>query len=372
MNVPNEPNAERAFARRMLWLLLLMAIAGGLAEFLARYSDLTRFGTPLLHTPDYRRDLTVHDSLGIRGRPSGAHKRFKLNSAGFRSPESTLVARGGCPTVAVLGASETFGYEERAGKEYPAQLADSLARWGCYQVINAAITGASILASRQLWNLWVSRFSPTIVVVYLNPLQFLGEDSPTPPKRLDQPRSDDRSPRPRLLDVAEDLIVYPAFVQRRRIVRMIESLERGREESWFLPRVPEDRLRDFIAAVDSTVMDIEQRGGRPLLVFHAMRDTSLSSERARFGFESARQFGARARSETMVAFDSAAQAVVIRYANDRNVAFLNLRPLMSGEAAYFADVVHFSELGASRVAHHLAAALAGSNPEKPLVTSRQR
>ena len=350
-------NRERSFSRRaILWGVsaLLVALA---AEGWVRLDDHERYGTPWRHTPDFTADLTVHDSLGVRGRPSGVHKAWRLNSAGFRSPEDVLVARPGCPAVAVLGASETFGYEERAGKEYPAQLADSLSTRGCYRVINAGITGATLPASHQLWVNWVRRFAPEVVLIYVNPLQFLGESAPVAPKPQMTPRVDERSIRPRLVDRAKDVVVFPEFVQRRRLVRMVDALEKGRDSSWFLPRVPDDRLRRFVTEVDSIVTSISESGAQPVLVFHAVRDTLLVSDRARYGFEALRQFGARARSETMVAFDSAAQAELTNLSGRRNVPIVNLRPLLSGSGENFVDAVHFTELGASRVAHHLAGAV---------------
>ena len=349
----NTPNPEWRIARQVIMAMLFLLAGLAAAEVYVRYDDLTRYGTPLLHTPNFGSDLTVHDSLGVRGRPNGVHKKWRLNSAGFRSPESTLVLRPRCTVVAILGASETFGYEERAGKEYPAQLADSLASKGCFRVINAGLTGASLVASRQNWILWVSRFNPAVVIVYVNPIPFVGESAPTAPLPAATPQVVSTPIRPRLVDRAKDFVAFPEFVQHRRLVRMVESLERGHEPSWFLPRVPQDRLRSFVAELDTLVSSIEAKGGRPVLVFHALRDTSLTSERARYGYEALRQFGARARSETIVAFDSAAQQRVVAAARVAGTPLVNLRSTLSGHDENFVDAVHFTELGAARVAHQV-------------------
>src|SRR5258705_9529645 len=126
--------------RRSMWLRLTAVVCAVAGEAMARVDDTVRSGTPLLASPSSD-DLTMRDSLGTRGRPFARFEKWKLNVEGFRSQEITQKPRPESTTVAVMGASETFGYAESPGKEYPAQLADSLNRAGCYEVINTAVVG---------------------------------------------------------------------------------------------------------------------------------------------------------------------------------------------------------------------------------------
>src|SRR2546423_85230 len=126
-----------SFLRKAFLLGLVGAVVLAAGETMARLDDAIRSGTPLLASPSYT-DLTIQDSLGTRGRPFARYEKWRLNGAGFRNQEVALAPTPNCARVAVMGASETFGYAESPGKEYPAQLADSLNRSGCYEVLNTA------------------------------------------------------------------------------------------------------------------------------------------------------------------------------------------------------------------------------------------
>ena len=126
-----------------------------LGEVGARIDERVRYGTPIGASPDMNGDLTVQDSIGLRGRPHGQFKNFRLNSEGFRSPEGTLtpMPKPGCVRVMTFGSSETFGYEEPPGQEYPAQLADSR------QAFGSSLQGGLLVWSlRSLHELQSSRF----------------------------------------------------------------------------------------------------------------------------------------------------------------------------------------------------------------------
>ena len=207
-------------------LIRLAAAVFLAAELTARIDDYLNFGVPFLRAPDLTSDLVFHDSLGARGVPNGRYQRWRLNSAGFRSPESVITPVAGCLRVMTLGSSETFGVaSESPNHEYPAQLGDTLARYGCYQVMNAAIVGISTPGMIQLWNSWASRFRPDFVVILANPMFYLSDRAPTFPG----PGSAQRGTggpwwTPRLLSKAQQVIELPNVIQRVRVRRQLRQL----------------------------------------------------------------------------------------------------------------------------------------------------
>src|SRR5579863_4890133 len=111
--------------KRVGWCTLVAATFLAAAEVTVRVDQWLRWGTPLLSVPD-KSALEIQDSLGTRGRPGGQFQKWHLNRYGFRNADMTFAPQPGCTRIALLGASETFGYYESEGKEFPTQLQDSL------------------------------------------------------------------------------------------------------------------------------------------------------------------------------------------------------------------------------------------------------
>ena len=344
--------------KRMLRGIALLAIASVVvlvsAETMARLDDAVRMGTPFLASPEYN-DLIMHDSLGIRGRPLAQYQKWRLNSAGFRGSEISRVPQPRCIRVAVIGASETFGYYESPGKEYPAQLADSLREKGCYEVVNAAIAGMSLPAAIQLWDNWVSRFRPDIVVLYLPPAFYLSEDPP----HFAEPTHEGASPVPsrfalRLMDRLHDRIEYPDFIQRKRVAKSISREIAGKSDDWFFRTLPADRLALFRTHLDSLVTSIRATGAVPVLATHAMRFSDPPKASDADLLRSWRKFSPRATEDVLLAFERAAAVSTRELAHERGLPLADVADLMTGQTQWFADFTHFDDGGAGVAASVMA------------------
>ena len=343
--------------RRSAWLAVVAAVLVTAAELMARLDDAVRLGTPLLASPAYT-DLVMHDSLGTRGRPFARYEKWRLNGAGFRGPEISKIPSPGCVRVAVMGASETFGYYEPEGKEYPAQLADSLGRSGCYQIVDAGIAGMSLPAQVQFWDRWLAQFHPDIAVIYMPPAFYLSDDPPafTPPTQ--------GGPNPivtritlRLLDRLRDRIEYPAFIQRRRIAKSIERAIAGKPDTWFFRDVPADRLALFRHHLDSLVSNVRAAGAVPVLVTHAMRFGDPPKGEDEDLLRSWRKFTPRATEAVLLAFERAAASSTRDLARVRGIPLVDAAGTMTGHTEWFADFTHFDDEGAAVIAGSIAKAV---------------
>jgi hypothetical protein len=347
---------------RLGFLIILVLVIGATGELTARVEDFIRRGVPINSTPDRYRDLVLHDALGIRGRPYGHFGRWHLNSVGFRGPEIAKQPSPNCHRVLILGASETFGLYESEGKEYPAQLQTKLteAGRGCYEVVNASLFGLTLPGITQLWENWARQFAPQTVIIYPTPAFYLAEHAPKPPGP--PPTQVEEPPwwTLRLRGRAEDVIDFPAFIQRRRVARDAAALEAAHDRSWFYESVPADRVELFAHDLETLVSSIQASSAAPVLVTHATGfhrppdDDDLQID----AMESWRLHMRKPRSPVLLAFEDQAREATLLLARQRGVQVVDAAAVMNGHEAWFAsDLLHFGDTGAGQIADLLAAQL---------------
>lgn len=351
-----------SLARKLTYGFVVAALAGASAEAIARIDDWWREGIPLLASPGYD-DLMIHDSLGAHGRPNGRYRELRLNSAGFRSSESALSPPPGCVRVMTLGASETFGTGSGApGNEYPAQLGDTLARHGCYRVLNGAMIGVSLHSLIPYWASWASRFHPDVVVVLSSPSLYLG-DAPLgggqpvvpaapPPRRANLLPS--FHVESRLFERIHVFIHYPDFIQEQRVQNHLRELTGNRPAEWYFSSIPQDRLESYRHDLDSLVTAIQSTGSRPVLAAYPMRfGRSLTVDDSAL-MAAWREYSPRAKPETLLDFMWVARDTLLALGHRRGVSVVDLPPTLNGRPRYFDDVVHYSPLGAKKLAGEVA------------------
>lgn len=331
------------------------------AEVTARLDDQIRYGTSMLVVPNYRRDLVHSDSTGLRGRPFGVHRQWRLNRWGFRGPDVERSPSRDCRRVLVLGASEALGYYESEGQEFPAQLADSLRGEGCWEVLNAAVAGAPVSQLILLWRNWASRFEPDFVVVYASPGFYLANVVPGigAVTRTD-PGVDRRWWHPRLVFRAKERLEFPAWIQRRRVERGIAAALEGVSPHSIMTSYPPNRLDAFRAQLDTLVTDIHADGSAPVLVTHAVRfslpflpeDTDL--------LRSWRSYTPRLTESALLGFEAAAADAVRDLARERGLAVVDAHHALSGRRELFADFSHFTGEGSGVLAGAIARRLCES------------
>lgn len=346
----------REMATRLASYLGVFLLVVASAELTSRVEDRLRVGTDLLAVPDHDRDLILHDELGIRGRPNGRFKRWHLNSFGFRSPPIGEQPSKGCTRIVVLGASETFGLYESPEKEYPAQLSSLLNSGGCYEVVNAAVVGLTVRGIITLWQNWVARFSPAIVVVYPTPAFYLANSAPGYPGPAAQ-STDAPWWTLRLLERAKDVFDFPDFIQRRRISRALAAAT-DHPPGWAFDTVPVDRLRQFEEDLDRLTELIRQSGARPVLVTHATAFSRPPGAEDEDDLMALRLRVPKATVPVLLEFETLTAEATARVAARRNAALVDAASVMNGHRGWFAeDSVHFNDAGAGTLARLIANAL---------------
>lgn len=350
----------------------LVCVALVSAELAARIDDWIRLDIPILRTPDYNHDLKYQDSFGIRGRLNGRYRRWRLNNFGFRGPDISREPAAGSTRIMLLGASETFGLYESEGKEYPNQLQDSLGIRGRYEVVNAAIAGAGLMAIIRLWENYAADFHPAVVVIYPSPSFYAVDREPTwpPAGRPEQPY--ELPLRPRLLEQFRNVWQTPEFLQRRRLNDWIAQATDGKPPEWFYRHAPRERLDLFTRNLDSLVKSIRARGALPIVMTHAMRLTVPAKPTDEFLLLDWRSGNPRATVDALLETEQQGAQRVRSYANAQNVCLVDLDRSLSGHSEYFADVAHFTDKGAGVVAGLITHQLTDDGESRSFAAQRRR
>lgn len=342
----------RLWARRCLrGLGLLAALLAGM-EGLARLDDWMHQGISPLANPDRLRDLLLCESWGNRGKPHGVYRRWKLNAAGFRGPEIGDKPSPATVRIMTLGASETFGLYESPAKEYPAQLRDLLRSQGPYEVVNAAIAGVSLKSMIPYWDHWASRFRPDLVLLYPSALFYLNVALPAEGARVPIPEpAFQLRTWERLQDGYRSLPSWARSVRRDWRLRKATA---GKPNEWFFAGVPTERLSAFEHDLTTLLDHIGASGARVLLMTHASSATLPIRPEDLDHLQHMRVDLYRAPPETLPAFEQAANHCIRTLATRRQLPLVDAAHVLAGRRALFADLVHFNDSGAARLASLLA------------------
>lgn len=351
---PPAPRRGASVFRRVRQYALFGLVAVLAAEVGARIDDWIRLGVPFAHTPNDLVDLRVVDSLGWHGRPFGRYHGWKLNNFGFRGPDMAARPPAGCTRIMILGASETMGLYESPGKEFPAQLRDSLKTLGCFEVVNAGIPGMTTKSIVRFWNLYANRFGAQIVMIYPSPAFYLGEQlggwPPPPIPGRPMGALPDVRWQPRLIDRLHQTLHTPDFLQRLRLERWIGQALRGKPPGWVFTETPPDRVDAFMKDLDSLVTDVRATGARPILITHAVRATIPPRPDDSLLLLGWRLFSARATTETSLGFERVVAERMREYGARNGIAVADVDRALTGHGELFGDVVHFTNDGSARVA----------------------
>jgi hypothetical protein len=355
-----------SFARKFTYAFFIIIAAGGVAEIGTRVYDLEEYGTPFLASPRIE-DLVTRDSLGAHGAPNASYKDIKLNSAGFRSAEDVLTPKPGCVRVMTLGASETLGTGSGAsGNEYPAQLADSLKPYGCFQILNAGVQGMGLRSLIRFWDLWASRFHPDVVVLLVTPTMYLLD--PLPPYASKSPvpaPPHERFVASRLATHLHDLNLFPDFVLRQRVQNQLDDLTAGEPESWFFHSIPPGRLEIFRSDMDSLITEIEATGASPVVGAYPMRFGTSYRPSQSILVNQWRVYAPRALPNVLIDFGWQARDAVIGLGAERRVPTVDLPKVLNGHDEYFDDWAHYTALGARIVAGQMKQAVLAAAAARP-------
>jgi hypothetical protein len=342
-------------------LMILVFTVGG--EIATRIDDWLHWGfSPFSPVPTGQEELSFVDGSIRRGRSHGKFKHITLNEYGFRGPEITKEPAPGTHRVMVLGASESFGLRESPKKEYPAQLSSLLKAKAniTFEVVNAAQPGLSCPTMTKYWDAYARQFRPTWVIVYPSTHLYIDGSvggnakptDPTPPQ--DGPTQNSATPgfasrfKSRLRENK------PEILRRWQEKKYIESLLSAKPPGWVFETPPGDRLQAVTDDLSRLISAISANGSKPVLLTHALSATNPPRPEDDQHLQAMRGYTLRATPEVLVAFGDEANERIREVARKHSVPCLDVASQLNGRREYFADLVHFNDAGAEKMAQMLA------------------
>ena len=336
------------------WLLVAIQVVVALLvlELCARTDDWLTWRAPFW-TYYGNELLFVNDPLGYHLRPGARFEKWRINQQGFRSPDTTESKPRSVFRIVTLGASETFGLYEDDGFEYPAQLQKLLEKDhpGEFEVLNAAIPGASPNQTARHWRTRLRQFSPDLVIYYPT-ASFILE----PEERLATPKGNQQSKLPMVdLRMAGKLrTTYkrwtPVSMQTaiRRFLIMRELSRHSPE--WLLTSVPIARVEAFRITIESLVDAVRADGAAMILATHANQVTGLTADADRTLLLAWRSQMPNRTEFCILETERRANEVVKDVAGRNGVPVAGVDAAIPKTSQYFSDYQHFTNKGAEFVA----------------------
>jgi lysophospholipase L1-like esterase len=363
---------------RWLALGVVLFLAG---ELTTRLDDWLRLGVPFLAVPNQERDLILRDGRLARGRPHGRFKHWKLNEFGFRSPPMSREPEPDRPRILVLGASETFGFYESPGNEYPVRLQAYLAEHGNYEVVNAAITGITLNTMRAYWEGWLSQFHPRMVLIYPNPLFYLSDQPPgaarSAPLHIQATQEQKANPlrafnvrSSRFLFRLKDQLHTPDFIQEWRDQRTIARARAQMPPDWVFRTLPAGRLELFRDDLVKLADAIRTSGAMPVLLTYAIQAENPPRPEDLRDLHNAQTHFPRANPDVILDFADAARRATMAVSKSHAIEVFNVAAALSGHYEYFGDLVHFNDAGTAALARLLGERILQMLPPPSGATNR--
>ena len=346
-------------------VVLSALIALIVLELCTRFDDLVSFGAPIEQAYSAE-DLFIYDSLGKRGRPNSSYKKWRLNSLGFRGPE----VQKDRFRIICLGESETFGLYEQPGNEYPAQLERDLNRWAgrdVFQVIDAAIPGQTLVSTAQRIPELVTQTKPQIAMIYPAPSYYIWLPKLSSGEQLGVVGKRSKFEL-RIADNFRNLLkeVLSMLPRSVRIASYEIQIERevAALHSPVMNQVPQENVdlfkRDLLALVEA----LRASGVQPVLVTHATYFGDNRTAPDRLTLAEWRKIYPMLREKGFLDMETRMSAVMRDMAAEQHIPLIDIAKEMPAGPKYFADMVHFTDEGASVMASKLAEGL------EPTIKSR--
>jgi hypothetical protein len=316
-------------------------------EMCVRIDQKVTYGAPLLGPFNISTMLT-YDELGVKGRPYGRYLKFKLNSHGYRSPEPQPDRE----QIISVGASETFGMFESEDMEYPRQLERELnARAGTdrYQVLNVALAGQSIGAFVRRADQVADDLHPRVALIYPSFLPYINPpaDGREPVEWVKSGSSLEPRLRSKLFNLIDSL---PAWVNTARYSFHIWKATRHASIRQRLPQSNVDRFHEDL----SRLLDrLQERHILSVLVTHATYFGNSVEPDERHMLIAWRRFEPTLAEEGFLDMEKRMNRVIRQEAAARKIRLIDAETNLD-KHEYFADWVHFTDVGAHQMATIIA------------------
>ena len=316
--------------------------------------------------------LIEEDSSGIvHNVPNSRYRKWGINSLGFRGRETDLVKKEGEIRIVCLGQSETFGWQENEGKEWPSQLRVMLRdQFPMVEVINASVLGLDVKKRKDYIEKYVLPLKPDIMIVFRPRLLEYVIDGMRRVERKDfasqvkgKKIRNSMKESPSHIRVLTNLgkmvnrCIPERLLTHYRIWRLSRKIRRKEKRHLInkeaLDKVPENIILEYEKDLGSFIHFLKENNIIPVLLsFPGL--TTLSNKNNYEDISLAGRLLCIELSENgfidgSIKFNDAAR----RIAKEQNVVFIDMANLIPKTQEYFSDNYHYTDKGAETIAKNI-------------------
>jgi len=320
--------------------------------------------------PHFLSVLFEDDSDGIRHNiPNAKYGKWEINSLGFRGKEFNFEKKAGEVRIACFGGSETFGFYEGKGKEWPSQLGEML-RDKCLgvEVINVTPVGLKPEKRKDYIEKYVLPLKPDIMIILPRFLLYIKDSirrlkrgySVNEVKRKEvetsiKVRRSSRRVPPELYETINKFLPEAILTSIR--MKKLRRKIRKKEKKYLMDRDPIDEL------AENTILEIERdlssmiyylKENNVVPVFSTFPSlvTSLNKDVHKDMLLGNRLLCIELSEAGIIDASSKFNQTVRRITQEENVAFIDNDNLIPKTPEYFGDNYHYTEKGAELMAKH--------------------
>jgi len=319
--------------------------------------------------------LVQMDSNGIlHNIPNTRYKKWKINSLGFRGAEIDLEKKEGQIRIVCLGASETFGYYESYGKEWPSQLGEMLRdKFPKVEVSNVSVAGQHLRKRREYVEQYVLPLKPDIMIIFHQRFfdyvrnSMRGEESEYPAKNVKGKRGKYPVQVDSCIETPIAVLSQPAEAAKKSLperwltqirIRRLRRKIRQKERKYLTYRepmeeAPEEMILEYEEQLRSFAHYLKENNITPVLSTyptlvtpsneHIYEDLLLAYRRV-FCIE----LSENGILDTVRKWNHAIRKI----AKEQNVVLADNGHLIPKTLKYFADNCHFTDQGAEMIARN--------------------
>lgn len=348
-------------------------------EICSRIDDKIKYSAPFLSNYSHNM-LTSRDSDGVRYNvPNARFEKWKNNSIGFRGNEIQLNKKEGVIRVACMGTSESYGLYENEGNEWPEKLNQHLNSYKNIEVINTSVVGLRLRMLKQYLQNYVFRVNPDIIIIFINPYSVARgferkHKIQANKNNLDSNRTSKSLPtiekKITLSTVVSNARCLPKIKQSiKKIVptkllrkyqlldtlKQLEQIETERLKGKTpLDDISESHLVEFENQLHEIVDFVKMYNVSPILCTYPSLISKESIQKYPEIILDYRKFFVEFSTIGLLNISNRYNKIVELYAEKNQIEFIDLNKILNNDIEYFADNVHYTNLGATLIAETIS------------------
>ena len=309
--------------------------------------------------------ILTADSNGIqRNIPNKRYWKWEINELGFRGKAIALEKKEDQIRIVCLGGSETFGYYESIGKEWPSQLGEMLKdKFPRVEVINASVAGLHPAHRKEYVKRYILPLKPDIMILYHHRFTIFAREQMrgiTVVKRVGKTKKKTARNPIKLLIAHIRYLSQKELVGGRYLagwlsnrINMWRTLGKIRknEKRYLVDKEPLDEVpKNIVLAYEKDLRVfcdyLKDNDITPVLSTFPYLVTASNKDRCRYQLLAIRRFCVELSENGILYAIKTVNEMIRRMAEEENIVFIDNDKLIPKTKEYFVDNFHYTDRGA--------------------------